>query len=77
MACEPFLQRLGLARIRPRQNSAIEIGALESQKTPVPYPHQNVGHMPRSRHEEPLHGISELWPWSDEEITRNSNPFFG
>jgi len=71
MACEPFLQRLGLSRIRPRQNSTIDIGALQSQRTPVPYPYQNV--VPVSQTPGPLHGLHGPWPWSDEEIERNSN----
>lgn len=73
MACEPFLQRLGLTRIRPRQNSTIDLGALQSQGTPIPYPHQNAGLMPASQTLEPLHGLYRLWPWSAEEIEQNSN----
>ncbi len=73
MACEPFLQRLGLSRVRPRQNSTIDIAALQSQRMPIPYPHQNVGLMPASRTLEPLHGRYSLWPWSEEEIEQNSN----
>lgn len=74
MACEPFLQRLGWSRVRPRQNSTIDVGALQSQRTPIPYPNQNVGLMPSSRTLEPFHGLYSLWPWPEEEIDRNSNP---
>ncbi len=76
MACEPFLQRLGLSRVRPRQNSTFDIGALQSQRTPIPYPHQNIGLMPASQTLEPLHGRYVLWPWSEEEIKRNSNSLY-
>jgi len=73
MACEPFLQRLGLSRIRPRQNSTIDVKSLQSQETPIPYPYQNVGLMPGSQTLEPLHGRYSLWPWPAEEIEQNSN----
>ena len=73
MACEPFLQRLGFRRIRPRQNSTVDIDALQSQRTPTPYPILSIGHKPASRVLEPLHGLSELWPWSEQEILIHSN----
>jgi len=73
MACEPFLQRLGLSRVRPRQNSTIDINALPSQAMPIPYPYQNVALMPVSRAHGPLHGLAGPWPWPDEEIQQNSN----
>lgn len=73
MACAPFLQRLGWERVRPRQNSTLDVKALQSQGTPVPYPNQNVGLMPSSRTLEPLHGLYGLWPWNEEEIGQNSN----
>ena len=73
MACTPFLQRLGLARIRPRQNSSIDAQALQSQRTPVPYPEQHVEHQPASRVLEPEHGVQQLWPWPEREILENSN----
>jgi hypothetical protein len=76
MACEPFLQRLGLSRVRPRQNSTIDIGALQSQSTPILYPNQNVGLMPSSQTLEPQHGLYTLWPWSEEEIEQNSNNIY-
>ena len=73
MACEPFLQRLQLKRIRPRQNSSVDIAHLQSQKTPITYPTQHVEHIPSSRVLEPLHGVQNLWPWTEQEILQNSN----
>lgn len=73
MACTPFLQRMGWVKVRPRQNSTIDVPALQSQRTPIPYPQQNVGLMPSSTTLEPLHGRYALWPWSEEEIEQNSN----
>ena len=76
MCCTPFLQRLGLARVRPTQNAAIDVSALNSQKTPVPYPVQNTGLMPASRIASPDQGISKEWPWPSSEVEKNSNAVF-
>jgi len=76
LGCAPFLQRLGLLRIRPRQNSSIDVAALQSQRTPVPYPEQETGLMPASRILEPEHGVRQLWPWSEHEILENGNNVF-
>ena len=73
MACTPFLQRLGLARVRPRQNSSIDVAHLQSQGTPADYPVQNIGHKPSSRVLEPGHGVQQLWPWPEKEILEGSN----
>ena len=69
----PFLQRIGLDRVRPRQNSSIDIPALQSQKTPIPYPIEGIMHMPTSRTLEPEHGVQRLWPWNEKEIRDGSN----
>jgi hypothetical protein len=73
MGCGPFLQRLGFIRIRPRQNAALDIRHLQTQKIPVEYPVQHIEQMPESRVDEPMHGVQTLYPYPADEIARNSN----
>jgi hypothetical protein len=73
MCCTTFLQKLGFLPVLPRQNMALDISHIRSQSTPAGYPVQAVLQMPASRIEEPLHGVFKPWPWTEEEIRRNSN----
>jgi hypothetical protein len=73
MACAPFLQRMGWERVRPAQNFNINFDYLYARKTPVEYPIQHVEHALGYRTVEPLHGVSVLQPYSEQEILRNSN----
>jgi hypothetical protein len=73
MGCTPFLQKLGFLPVLPRQSMSLDINHIHAQHTPTEYPIQNVHQMPSSRVDEPYHGVSELWPWSEPEIHRNSN----
>lgn len=73
MGCTPFLQKLGFLPVIPRQNMTLDINHIHAQQTPAEYPTQYVHQMQASRVDEPYHGVSELWPWSEQEIRRNSN----
>jgi hypothetical protein len=68
MACEPFLQRIGLKLVRPRQNMAIDALHLHSRNTPAPYPVQGTDFLPKQKE-----GVHTLYPWPEEEILQNSN----
>ena len=76
MACAPFLQRMGWERIRPTQNFSLNFDMLQIRKLPVEYPVQGTEHALGYRTEEPLHGITELQPYPEQEILRNSNYIF-
>jgi hypothetical protein len=72
--CSPFLQRLGLLPIRPRQNSRIpEFCQLHSQNEPVSYPTQGALASPDGRNPFSIDGVSQQFPYSEKEIAENSN----
>jgi len=73
MACSPFLQRMGWERVRPRQNFNLSFDRLQIRKHPVEYPTQETSHALGFRATPALHGVSQLQPYSEEEILRNSN----
>jgi hypothetical protein len=51
----------------------LDITHIRAQRTPAEYPVQAVLNMPASRVDDPLHGVFQPWPWTDQEINRNSN----
>jgi hypothetical protein len=64
---------MGWERVRPRQNMSIDFERLHCKQTPVDYPVQHTEHALGFRTTEPLHGVAQLQPYSEQEILAHSN----
>jgi len=73
MACSPFLQRMQWERVRPEQNFNVCFDRLQIRQTPVEYPTQSVQYSPGFLAEPALQGQTQLQPYSEKEILKNSN----
>jgi hypothetical protein len=67
MGCLPFLQKLKLVPVRPRQIMTLDTEHLRSQFTPAEYPNPPV------INKSPLHGKTEGAIYPIKEVEKNSN----